>query len=211
MPLSIRPCAAVAAVCVGALAHAESLPTNPADRIAAVVLAAAKPAASAASASVAVAWVPPATWLLYFVPLVALFGAVMAILVIRSALLKAPQWSLADALSEETLLPVYTEATVNGVTTRTLDKDPDGKPVLAPQMRASSSRVIALMGMVAILFLFIGFGAFALFALGSTGKMPDRMDSVVDFLMAGLTLFAPYLVNKFAAVFQGLSGNKPSS
>ncbi|WP_295952642.1 hypothetical protein [Rhodoferax sp.] len=213
MPLSIRPlrlCAPFAALYAGALAHAESPPTHPADLMATVVLAAAKPAASAAYASAAVVWVPPATWLLYFVPLVALFGAVVAILVIRSALLKAPQWSLADALSEETLLPAYTEVMVNGVTTRTLDKDPDGKPVLAPQMRASSSRVIALMGMVAILFLFIGFGAFALFALGSTGRMPDRMDSVVDFLMAGLTLFAPYLVNKFASVFQGLAGNKPT-
>lgn len=213
MPLSIRPLrlCAPAGLCVGALAHAESLPTNPADLIAAAVLAAAKPAASAAPASAALAWVPPATWLLYFVPLVALFGAVIAILVIRSALLASPQWSLADALSEETLLPAYTEVSVNGVTTRALDKDPDGKPVLVPQMRASSSRVIALMGMVAILFLFIGFGAFALFDLGSTGQMPDKMDSVVNFLMAGLTLFAPYLVNKFASVFQGLAGNKPSS
>ena len=210
MPLSICPlrlCVALAALYAGALAHAESLPIQSANPIATVVLAA-KPAASAASASVAVAWVAPATWLLYFVPLVALFGAVIAILVIRSALRASPQWSLADALSEETLLPATTETTVNGETTRTLDKDADGKPVLVPQMRASSSRVIALMGMVAILFLFIGFGVFALFALGSTGQMPDKMDSVVNFLMAGLTLFAPYLVNKFASVFQGLTDRK---
>lgn len=174
----------------------------------AIVLSLAALAHAQAPAAPPSSWVPPATWLLYFIPLLALFGAVVAILVIRSALLKSPQWSLSDALSEETLLPVYTEATVNGVTTRSLEKDADGKPLLAPQMRASSSRVIALMGMVAILFLFIGFGALALFSLGNTGEVPPSLDKVVNFLVSGMTLFAPYVVNKFASLFQGLPRGK---
>ena len=155
------------------------------------------------------AWTPPTAWLLYGVPLLALVGAVIAIWIIRSALLQAPNWSLADALSEPTDLPVYTETTdAAGHITRSLQLGADGQPLLAPQMRASSSRVIALMGMVAILFLFIGFGALALFGLGSTGQVPAQMDRVVNFLVAGMTLFAPYVVNKFSALFQGLAGRK---
>lgn len=154
-------------------------------------------------------WVPPATWLLYFIPLLALFGAVVAICVIRAALKQSTGWSLADALSEQVDLPVYTEVTdAAGNTTRSLQLGPDGKPLLAAQMRASSSRVIALMGMVAILFLFIGFGALALFALGSTGQVPDSLERVVNFLVSGMTLFAPYVVNKFASLFQGLPRGK---
>ncbi|SDO73126.1 hypothetical protein SAMN05216303_102209 [Rhodoferax sp. OV413] len=168
-------------------------------------------AACAATAAQAqpITWTPPANWLLYCVPVVALVGAVIAIWIIRSALLQAPNWSLADALSEPTDLPVYTETTdAAGNVTRSLQLGADGRPLLAPQMRASSSRVIALMGMVAILFLFIGFGALALFGLGSTGQVPEHMDRVVNFLVAGMTLFAPYVVNKFSALFQGLTGRK---
>jgi hypothetical protein len=154
-------------------------------------------------------WVPPATWLLYGIPLLALFGAVVAICVVRAALKQSTGWSLADALSEEVDLPVYTEVTdAAGNTTRSLQLGPDGKPLLAAQMRASSSRVIALMGMVAILFLFIGFGALALFSLGRTGEVPPSLDRVVNFLVSGMTLFAPYVVNKFASLFQGLPRGK---
>lgn len=154
-------------------------------------------------------WAPPATWLLYFIPLLALLGAVIAICVIRAALKQSTCWSLADALSEEVDLPVYTEVRdAAGNVTRSLQLGTDGKPLLAPQMRASSSRVIALMGMVAILFLFIGFGALALFSLGSTGQVPDSLERVVNFLVSGMTLFAPYLVNKFASLFQGLPRGK---
>ena len=64
------------------------------------------------------------------------------------------------------------------------------------------------MGMIAILFLFIGFGVFALFSFGSLGSLPGSMNEVVKFLVAGLTLFAPYFVNKFASLFQGISGGK---
>ena len=86
--------------------------------------------------------------------------------------------------------------------------DKEGKPVLAPVLKASSSRVIALMGMLAILFMFIGFGTFALYGFGKVGARPESIDKVVNFLVAGMTLFAPYVVNKFASLFQGLTGGK---
>ncbi|MCH8618048.1 hypothetical protein [Undibacterium sp. TS12] len=150
----------------------------------------------------------PNDFFLYFIPTVVLIGSFMAILAVRGAL-KSTSWSLADALSEEVDLPVFKEITdTQGVKTREPVYGKDEKPVLVPEMRASSSRVVALMGMIAILFLFIGFGVFILFSFGNTGKVPPSSDQVVHFLFGGLTLFAPYVVNKFASVFQGLSGSK---
>jgi hypothetical protein len=186
-----------------------SFNTPYAARICALVAACHATWAQAQTLTTPTLWVPPATWLLYFIPLLALFGAVVAICVIRAALKQSSGWSLADALSEEVDLPVYTEVTdAAGHTTRSLQLGPDGQALLATQMRASSSRVIALMGMVAILFLFIGFGALALFSLGSTGQVPDSLERVVNFLVSGMTLFAPYVVNKFASLFQGLPRGK---
>ena len=126
--------------------------------------------------------------------------------------LSATNWSLAAAMSEETMMPAYTETVAATATTpavpRKLIQDKDEKPVLIPQMQASSSRVIALMGMMAILFLFMGFGVFAIFQFGATGKVPESIDRVGAFLTTGLTLFAPYLVNKFASLFKGPAGGK---
>lgn len=64
------------------------------------------------------------------------------------------------------------------------------------------------MGMIVILLMFLGFGAFALYSFAKTGNMPDSIDKVVNFLVAGLTLFAPYVVNKFSKVFESLSPKK---
>jgi hypothetical protein len=64
------------------------------------------------------------------------------------------------------------------------------------------------MGMMVIVFLFVGFGVFAMFSFGATGALPDSMDTLIKFLVSGMTLFAPYVVNKFASLFSGLSGGK---
>ena len=64
------------------------------------------------------------------------------------------------------------------------------------------------MGMMVIVFLFVGFGVFAMFSFGVTGALPNSMDTLIKFLAAGMTLFAPYVVNKFASLFSGISGGK---
>lgn len=199
---------------VVALCPAVQAQTNPESAAAAAeksaVAAAKSAAAAAASAETALTntWAPPNTLLLYLVPFVAFFGSLIAIVAIRGAL-KPTSWSLAESLSEEVPVPVYKETIdPNGVKTRELVYDKEGKPVLIPELKASTSRVIALMGLVAILFLFIGFGVFALFSFGSVGRLPPSMSEVVKFLVAGLTLFAPYFVNKFASLFQGIAGGK---
>lgn len=51
-----------------------------------------------------------------------------------------------------------------------------------------------------LLFLFMGFGLFSMlrFAVGADLK---PLGEIGTFLITGLTLFAPYIVNKFSSVF----------
>jgi hypothetical protein len=60
------------------------------------------------------------------------------------------------------------------------------------------------MGMMTMFLLFLGFGSFAMYQVATTEEMPSGVDSVIKFLLAGMSLFAPYLVNKFASVFDSL-------
>ena len=165
--------------------------------------AASVPAATASAVASAANWVAPSTWFIYTIVFIVVFGSLITILVIRGALAHSTSWSLSDALSEETELSAQQKDSSGNVTYVMQD----GKPVTVTVMRASSSRVIALMGLVVILLMFVGFGAFALYAFGQTGVMPD-MDKERDFLLGGMTMFAPYLVNKFSSVFSSLSPKK---
>lgn len=151
----------------------------------------------------ATVWAAPETWFLYTIPIAVLVVGLLAMLFIRAAL-STLNWSLADALSEESEVTAW--EVQNGTKKPMLD--PTGKPLLVVEMRASTSRVIALMGMIVILLMYLGFGTFALFSFGNTGVMPKSVDQIVTFLLSGLTLFAPYLVNKFSKLFEGLSPKK---
>ncbi|WP_434585585.1 hypothetical protein ACMYSP_03430 [Klebsiella sp. R390] len=152
------------------------------------------------------------SFLVYLVFFIVIFGTLLSILVIRKSLPK--EWSLADALSEDVELSATTEVkeSKNGVdtVTKTPLYDGDGKPFLVTEMKASSSRLIALIGMLVILFMYIGFGSLLLLDFGKNNKIsdPDALSEIIKFLVAGMTLFAPYLVNKFASLFQGLTSNK---
>ncbi len=146
----------------------------------------------------------PAAWFVYTVIIGVLVAAIISILVIRAAV-SATNWSLADALSEETEITALT-------TNAAGQQEPlmeAGKPVLVTVMRASSSRLIALMGMMAILLMFLGFGSFTLYHFAATGQMPGGTDQMINFLVAGMTLFAPYVVNKFSSLFEGLAPKRP--
>jgi len=151
-------------------------------------------------------WVAPASWFVYTVIFTVLVGSILTLLLIRSALGKS-KWSLSDALSEEAEITAF-ETDANGKSEPIMSKaDPD-KPLMVVEMRASASRMIAMMGMIVILLMFLGFGAFALFTFAMTGAMPASIDKVVKFLSAGLTLFAPYIVNQFSSVFGSLTSKK---
>jgi len=149
-------------------------------------------------------WVAPDRWFTYAIVAVVLAGSVISLLLIRAAL-TVSVWSFSDALSE----PIDTTAMeIDAAGISRIKLDAEGKPMIITEMRASSSRMIALMGTIVILLMFLGFGAVALYSFSSTGTLPESMDKVVNFLLAGLTLFAPYAVNKFSNIFERLSPKK---
>jgi hypothetical protein len=102
-----------------------------------------------------------------------------------------PAWSLANALSEESDLTV--------LDTNNLPYSVNGAVVKETVLVASTSRLIAFLGSTAILALFLGFGDFALWDFGTTGTLPDSLKDAITFMVSGLTLFAPYAVNKASA------------
>jgi GH24 family phage-related lysozyme (muramidase) len=117
-------------------------------------------------------------------------------------------WSLANAASEPTVLRIPLDAnwaqsqgdkqSLSGM------GNPKGPVVSLTLMEASSSRLIALVGMVAILLIYVGFGVFSLYSFGLTCQMPASTVAVSTFLYSGLTLFAPYVANKVSGLLQPL-------
>jgi disulfide bond formation protein DsbB len=138
----------------------------------------------------------PGTSFVYIIVALVLMGSLMSILGIKSAL-ERTQWSLADAVSEEVEL---TARDVSG----NLMLDTSGKPIMETKLSASTSRLVALLGTIVLLFMFVGFGAFAMVEFGMTGELPESISQVVEFMLAGLTLFAPYAVNKVSSLFASI-------
>ena len=132
---------------------------------------------------IASGWVAPPGYVVYIV-IIAIYSALFALAATVARRLSAtPQWSLADALSEEAQIG---EA-----------------GALKTVMVGSTSRLIAFLGMIGILGLFLGFGAFVLWGVAETGRLPEQCDQFGKFLLGGCTLFAPYMVNKFSAAVGG--------
>jgi hypothetical protein len=118
--------------------------------------------------------------------------------------LREQGWSLANALSEPTrlLMPDQDGWSDSQGDRKAVDAG-GGSPVMSVQlMEASSSRLIALLGSVAILLLYLGFGVFALFDFGLTCTLPATLGTITNFLYAGLALFAPYVANKVSSLFR---------
>jgi hypothetical protein len=134
------------------------------------------------------------------VVVVVLLGVVLAFIAVGNGLAKST-WSLADALSEEADLTP--ESPTSGAPAPAVGAPPPGRPTTVSELRASSSRLIALVGAIAITFVFLGFGAVALYKYATGQSIPD-VDNVLKFLAGGAALFAPYAVNKISTV--GSSG-----
>jgi hypothetical protein len=150
------------------------------------------------------AWTPPPGWFTYGVIGIVVVGAIVSMLLVRAALAAAKTWSLSDALSEETEVSSIVDGKpqINAAT---------NEPVTVILMMASTSRLIAFMGMLVLILMFVGFGSFALYGFAVSGTLPASIDQVGKFLLAGMTLFAPYAVNKFAGVFESLGGGNKKS
>ena len=102
-----------------------------------------------------------------------------AFLFVAMGLLRSRDWQLGDAVSEEA------------------GNQPDPLPAgVKPIMVASSSRFIALLGLLNILAVFLGFGFYFLYsAFAGTVHLED-MKSVIYYLFSGAVMFAPYLANQ---------------
>ncbi len=128
-------------------------------------------------------------------------GALFAFGAIRAGLANS-KWSLADALSEEANV-----SPVDGSGKPLIGAD--GKPQIVSELCASSSRLIALIGLVGILALYLGFGLVELKTFASAGHFSaDSIDPIIKYMFTGMTMFAPYIVNKFASVFNWMTPGK---
>lgn len=138
---------------------------------------------------------------------VAIFALIIIVLVVLYIQLNRAGWSLANAISEPTHLSIplgenwAQSQGDNQARIKSLGLSGPPRPVTL--MEASTSRLIALAGTVAILMIYVGFGIFSLYTFGLTCQMPASTVAVSTFLYSGLTLFAPYVANK-------LSGRLPA-
>lgn len=130
----------------------------------------------------------------------AILATILSLLTLIAVRLQRGGWSLANAVSEPTHLSIPLDehwAQSQGdsqARIRSLAINGPPKPVVL--MEASTSRLIALAGSVAILLIYVGFGIFSLYTYGLTCQMPASTVAVSTFLYSGLTLFAPYVANK---------------
>jgi len=91
------------------------------------------------------------------------------------------KWSLAEALSEESSVQPL----------------PDEVKTLP-----STSRFIALIGLLGILTIVLGVGYSVIWNLFLYGKPPDGLSDVRSFLLGAACLFAPYLANQLREAFE---------
>ncbi|MEB3169900.1 MAG: C39 family peptidase [Synechococcaceae cyanobacterium] len=138
---------------------------------------------------------------------------IILVLILIATRLQKGGWSLANAVSEPTHLSIPLDehwAQSQGDSksqSEVLSRTGPPRPVIL--MEASSSRLIALAGTVAILMIYIGFGTFSLYTYGLTCQMPASTVAVSTFLYSGLTLFAPYIANKFSGRLPAVKPTPP--
>lgn len=114
---------------------------------------------------------------------IALFVLVM--LIVLSALKKAPKWSLGEALSEQ----------AHGT---------DDKPLIVnnePKLISSSSRLIGLIGLSAILSINLGIAAMIFWDYFIYKDIPD-LSKIGWYLFGQAAIFAPYIVNQARSAFK---------
>lgn len=152
-------------------------------------------AKKATEAAANATWITPETLAAVLVTVVG-FATFFALMRIGSWIAKDNTWSLADALSEEVEVGTdKKDATGNPV------KDNNGNIAKDSIMKASSSRLIALLGSIAIMMLYIGAGLSVLHGFVIDQKVPEGTKDLTNFFVYGMVLFAPYVVNKFASIF----------
>ncbi len=192
-PFSI---AILLACCLGA--SAAPAPDAADAASAAPVAVAAAPAAATASCGQVLTYVPELT--LWFV--LALF--VVGVGVPIRKLSRDASWSLTDALSEKTAAP----AAVAVVQAAVAVVPPAADAAAAPTGpgaggTASASRLVAFLGTVAMLAMFMGFGLYAIWAAfnGKAAEARDTLKAMSSYLLYGSAMYAPYAFNQIKSAF----------
>ncbi|MCX5542097.1 hypothetical protein M3A49_21725 [Paraburkholderia sp. CNPSo 3076] len=120
-------------------------------------------------------------------------------------------WSWAKALSDEAIVSKPPPEP-----TTTVLKNPDGttasettsfEPSDYSELTGSTSRVIAIFGMVVILFMFLGFGSVAMWRYAYFGDAQNAMD-MMKILFAGVALFVPYGFNQVQKAISAFGSQK---
>jgi hypothetical protein len=119
----------------------------------------------------------------------ALTGMLLVLILLLVAVsLFTGKWSLREALSEK----------------------PSAQPrVGVAPLIPSTSRFIALFGLLGILTILLGVGYAIVWNLLLYQKPPDNLSEIESFLLAAAFLFAPYVANQVRAAFQSSAGDKP--
>lgn len=105
--------------------------------------------------------------------------------IVLRALKKAPKWSLGEALSEQA-------------------HDTDDKPLIVdkePKLISSSSRLIGLIGLSAILSINLGIAAMIFWEYFIYKDIPD-LSKIGWYLFGQAAIFAPYIVNQARSAFK---------
>ena len=130
-------------------------------------------------------WFTPKASIGYILVSVLLLGTTFSILSVRD-LLANSTWSLAEALTETT-------------TEKVADPQNPGQTTLRTTSKSSMSRLIAMMGMMAILILYVCIGCACVWTLTQEGKFPDSALQGAAFLTSGISLFVPYVASRASA------------
>lgn len=104
------------------------------------------------------------------------------------------KWSISDALSEDT------EVTLLDANGKPVP-DANGQPQKVTKLVASSSRLIALLGLIGILSLFFIQGLIFFWKSAHGEAISQPAADFSRYLLYGMVMFAPYIVNKFSSIF----------
>ena len=158
-------------------------------RILAVAAATMLLAAGPAQADAGLPQQSMAVWILILISLIILFVIWRVVAALSAA---GSTWTLAMALSENEVL-----------------KDAAGNPVTDPVtgqpkslVSASSSRLIAFMGMVVIVCMFLGIGYYIIWGLFTGIDVAAKLTGIWAYFAAGSSLFAPYAANQLAELLK---------
>ena len=156
---------------------------------------AASPASAASACAPGLCAVPLAT--IVFVAAFFIGGVLMSV-----RALKQKQHWLIDALSEKN--PSKPAGTgTKTATDGTAGADGGSTSATTQPTTGSTSRLIAFLGGLGMLALYMGLGVYALWALfnGCTSEVKDAMAAVSHYLLYGTAMYAPYAVNQAKAAF----------